>query len=175
MKDENGDLFADSDNILIWLKNYFFQLLNIHRFSDVRKIDIHTAKPLVPDPSHFHLEIAIAKLEKYKSPGSDQIPTELIQAGGEILRSQVHEIINFTWDKEKLPDSWKEFIIEAVHKKGDKIDCTNYCEITLLSTSYKILFNILLSRLSLYIDRIIGDHQWGFRCNRSTIIRFLHS
>jgi hypothetical protein len=35
-------------------------------------------------------------------------------------------------------------------------------------TSYKIVFNILLSRLSPYIDEIIGDHQCEFRRNRST-------
>jgi hypothetical protein len=40
---------------------------------------------LVPDPSPFEVLIAIAKLKRYKSPGSDQIPAELIQAGGEIL------------------------------------------------------------------------------------------
>jgi hypothetical protein len=38
----------------------------------------------------------------------------------------------------------------------------------LLSTSYKILSNILLSRLTPYADEIIGDHQCGFQCNRST-------
>jgi hypothetical protein len=37
----------------------------------------------------------------------------------------------------------------------------------LLSTSYKILSNILLSRLIPYADEIIGDHQCGFRRNRS--------
>jgi hypothetical protein len=40
--------------------------------------------------------------------------------------------------------------------------------ISLLSTSYAILSNILLSRLGAYIDEIIGDHQFGFRRNRST-------
>jgi hypothetical protein len=40
--------------------------------------------------------------------------------------------------------------------------------ISLLPTSYKILSNILLSRLIPYADEIIGDHQCGFRCNRST-------
>jgi hypothetical protein len=34
--------------------------------------------------------------------------------------------------------------------------------ISLLSTSYKILSNIVLSRLSTAIDEIIGDHQCGF-------------
>jgi len=38
-----------------------------------------------------------------------------------------------------------------------------------LPTTYKILYNILLSRLIPYAKEIIGDHQCGFRCNRSTI------
>jgi hypothetical protein len=39
---------------------------------------IHAAEPLAPDPSPFEAEIAIANLKKYKSPGSDEIPAELI-------------------------------------------------------------------------------------------------
>jgi hypothetical protein len=38
---------------------------------------------------------------------------------------------------------------------------SNYRGISLLSTSYKIVSNILLSRLSPYIDEINGDHQCG--------------
>jgi hypothetical protein len=38
----------------------------------------------------------------------------------------------------------------------------------LLSTSYKILSNILLSKLIPYADEITGYHQCGFRWNRST-------
>jgi hypothetical protein len=33
--------------------------------SDVRQIEIHTAEPLIPDPSPFEVEIAVAKLKKY--------------------------------------------------------------------------------------------------------------
>jgi sorting nexin-29 len=52
-------------------------------------------------------------------------------------------------------------------QRGDKIDCNNYRGISLLSTVYKMLSNVLLSRLGSYIDEIIGDHQCGFRHNRS--------
>jgi hypothetical protein len=45
--------------------------------SAVRQIEVHTAGPLVPSPS-LEVEIAIAKLKKYKSPGNEQIPAELI-------------------------------------------------------------------------------------------------
>jgi sorting nexin-29 len=72
-----------------------------------------------------------------------------------------------------MPDQWMESIIVPIHKTGDKIDCNNYRGISLLSTSYKILSNIILSRLSPYIDEIIGDHQCGFRRNRSTTDQIL--
>jgi hypothetical protein len=64
-------------------------------------------------------------LEKYKSPGRDQIPAELIQAGGEILLSAIPNLINSVWNKEELSDQWKESIIVPIHKKGDKTDCSN--------------------------------------------------
>jgi hypothetical protein len=91
------------------------------------------AEPLVPYPSPFDVELATAKLKRYKSPGSDEIPAELIKAGGEILVSKIHNLINSIWNKEELPDQWKESIIVPVHKKGDKIDCSNYHGISLLS------------------------------------------
>jgi hypothetical protein len=93
VKDENGALLADSHNILNRWKNYFSQALNVHNVSDVRQIKVHTAEPLVSGPSHLEVEIAIAKLKKYRSPGGDEIPTELIQAGGEILLSVIHKLI----------------------------------------------------------------------------------
>jgi hypothetical protein len=126
VKDENGDLLAYSHNILNRRKNYFSQLLNVLNVRDVRQIEVHAAEPLVPGPSRLEVEIAIAKLKKYKLPGSDQIPAELIQAGGEILLSAIHKLINSVWNKEELPDQWKESIIVPLHKKGDKTDCNNY-------------------------------------------------
>jgi hypothetical protein len=168
VKDENGDLLADFDNILNRWKNDFSQLLNVHNVSDVRQIGVHTAEPLVPDRSRLEVEIATAKLKKYKSPGSDQIPAEIIQEGGEILLSVNHKLINSVWNKEELADQWKESIIFPIHKKCDKTGCTDYRGISLLSISYNILSDTLLSRLVPYVDEIIGDHQCGFRRNRST-------
>ena len=62
----------------------------------------------------------------------------------------------------------KESIIAPIYKKGDKTNCSNYRGISLLSATYKILSNTLLSRLSPYAKEIIGDLQCGFRWNRST-------
>jgi hypothetical protein len=162
VKDERGDLVADPHKILNRWKNYFRQLLNVHGAGDVRQTEMHTAEPFVPEPSSSEVEVAIGKLKRYNSPGADQIPAELIQAGGETLRSEIHKLIKLIRNKEELPHQWKESIVVPIHKKDDKTDCSNYRGISLLSTSYKILSNILLSRPTPYADEIIGDHHYGF-------------
>jgi len=82
---------------------------------------------------------------------------------------EIHKLITYIWKKDKLPEDWKESIILHIHKKGDKTDCNNYRGISLLPNTYKILSNILLSKLIPYAKEIIGDHQCGFRHNGSTI------
>jgi hypothetical protein len=141
-------------------------LLNVHRVSDVRQIEIHKAEPLLP----FEVQIVIAKLKRYKLPSSYQIPGKLIQAGDAILRSEIHKCINSISNKEDLPHQWKESIIAPVRKQGNKTDCSNYYRISLLSTSYKFVSNILLSRLSPCIYEITGDHQCGFWCNNKLTV-----
>jgi hypothetical protein len=112
--------------------------------------------------------MATEKLKRYKSPGIDQIPAELIKAGGSKICSRFHKLINPICNKEELPEQWKESVIVPVYKKGDKTDCINYCSILLLSTTNKILSNFLLSRLSPYAEEIIEDHQCAFRHNSLT-------
>jgi hypothetical protein len=69
---------------------------------------------------------------------------------------------------QKCKQQWKKSIIVPIYKSCDKTDCSNYRGISLLRTTYKILSNIILSKLTPYVDEITGDHQCGFRRNRST-------
>jgi hypothetical protein len=121
----------------------------------------------VPTPSLVEVEVAFGKMNSYKSPGTDNIQAELIKAGGETLYSEINRLTCSIGNKEELPQQWKESIV-PIFKKGDKTDCNNYRGISLLSTAYKILSNNLLVRLTPYVNEIIGDHQCGFRRNRST-------
>jgi hypothetical protein len=103
------------------------------------------AEPLVPEPSLVEVEIAIGKLKSYKFPDIDQIPAKLKKAGGETLCSEIHKLICCIWNKEELPQQWKESIIVPIYKKCDKTGCNNYRRISLLSIAYKILPKILLA------------------------------
>jgi hypothetical protein len=55
VKYENVGLFADSHSILNRLKNYISHLYKAQNVSDIREIDVHTAEPLVPGPSHLQV------------------------------------------------------------------------------------------------------------------------
>jgi hypothetical protein len=121
--DETGDLPADPHKILNRWKNYFCQLLNVHGAEAVRQTEIYTAEPFVPKPSGSEVEVAIGKLKRYKSPGVDQIPAQLIQTGRETLHSEIHKFIKLIWNKEELPHQWKELTVVPIHKMGDKTDC----------------------------------------------------
>ena len=100
-------MVPESHSISARRRNHFSQLLNIHGVHDVRQTEIHTADPLVPEPSSFEVELAIEKLESHKSPGIDQIPAELNKAVGRTIRYAIHTIIICIWNKEELPEEWK--------------------------------------------------------------------
>jgi len=134
----------------------------MHGVKDVGQAEIHTAEPTIPELSASEVELAIYKLKSHKSPGIDQTPAELIKARGRTICLEIHKLITSIW-KEKLHEEWKESIIVPIHEEEDKTDCSNYRGISLLPTTYKILSNILLSRLISYAKEIIGDHQCGFR------------
>ena len=58
VKDEKGDLVTDSPHILLFWRNHFSQLFSVHGVSDLRQTEIHTAEPLVSEPSAFEVEMA---------------------------------------------------------------------------------------------------------------------
>jgi hypothetical protein len=60
------------------------------------------------------VETAIGKLKSYKSPGTDQILTELIKARGETLCSEIHKLIRSIWNKEKLPQQFIKRVIRLI-------------------------------------------------------------
>jgi hypothetical protein len=117
--DESGDLFADPHKILNTCKNYFCQLLNVFGACVVKQTETHRAELFV-------LDLGASEVG---------VPAELIQAEGEILRSETYELIMLIWNKEELSQQWKESIIMPIHGKGDKTNFSNYRGIILLLSS----------------------------------------
>jgi hypothetical protein len=58
-----GDVFEYSYNILNMWRNYFCQLLNEQRVSDVKQSEIHTVESLAPEPRPFKVKMATKNLK----------------------------------------------------------------------------------------------------------------
>jgi len=137
-------LVTGSNSTLATCRNHFSQVLNVHRINNVKRTEKLAVEPLVPQSSAFEFGIAIEKPKRHKSSGIAQIPSELITARGITIRSQIHKLINSIWNKEELSVERKVSISVPIYKKADIIDCSNYRGTSLLSTTYKFLFNIQL-------------------------------
>ena len=156
VRDKKGVLVTDYHSVLARWRNHFFQLFNVHGVNDVRQAEMHTAEPLVLELSAFDVEMAIEKLKRCGSPGIDQIPTELIKAGGRTIRREIHKHINSIWNKEELPEELKESIIVPIYKKGDKTDCSKCRGISLVSC---VQNNV--QHPTVKVNSICGGNYWG--------------
>jgi hypothetical protein len=111
----------------------------------------------------------LLKRQIHKLPGIEQTPAELIKTGSSKISCAIHKFLISIWNKEEWLNEWKKSIIVPIYKKGDKTDCNKYRGLPHFPTTYRILSNILLSRLISYAEKTIGDHKCGFHDNSSTI------
>ena len=113
------------------------------------------------------VEIAVASLKNGKSAGVDNIPAELVQAGGETMIDVLTEICNRIWRTGEWPTPWTQSLIITLPKKGNLQLCQNYRTISLISHSSKVMLKVILNRLKPQAEEIIAEEQAGFRAGRS--------
>jgi len=61
-----------------------------------------------------------------------------------------------------MSEEWNDSTIVHIYKKGDTRDCSNFSGISLLPSTYKILSNILLSRLTPMQRKLLGTISMDF-------------
>ena len=127
----------------------------------------------IQDILYSEAQAAICGLKKNKSPGSDGITAEMLQAGGEPLARQIHMLCNKSWQEGTIPDEWGKSILVPIPKKGDLSSCANYRTISLINHTGKVLLVVLLNRLKSHLDPYLSEEQAGFRKDRSTIHQIL--
>ena len=119
------------------------------------------------------VQAAIDRLKRNKSPRTDRITAEMIQAGGEPLARVLHGICQKIWEKERMPEEWSQSVIVTIPKKGDLKKCTNYRTITLINHARKVILKVLLERLKAQMEPYLAETQTGFRSDRSTVQQIL--
>ena len=86
-------------------------------------------------------------MKKGKSAGVDNIPTELVYAGGEDVISAVTTICNKIWQTGEWLTLWIQSLVITLPKNGKLQQCQNYLTISLISHSSKVMLKIIVNRL----------------------------
>lgn len=112
----------------------------------------------------------IKELKPKKSPGFDNIRSEVIKKVAKKLSKPLVFLINKCFENECFPKLLKIGIIKPLYKSGEKSEIINYRPISLISNIAKIIEKILKQRIIKFLDKhkIISNNQYGFREGRST-------
>ena len=128
---------------------------------------------------HHHLEndittpevsSAIKSLKLDKAPGPDGIHNEFIKNCGTKLVHWLNEFLNICCRHIRIPKQWRHANVISILKPGKpEASLRSYLPISLLCTTYKLLEQILLTRIESIIDKLLPKEQAGFRKGCSTV------
>ncbi|CAF3565234.1 unnamed protein product [Rotaria sp. Silwood1] len=176
--DKDGNTLTNSEDRLYRWKQYFDEMFNINTVVDEQILQ-QIPKPPIDQKELSHQDAvptvgevvrAIQQIRNRRAPGKDEIPAELLKAGGLPLAEWLHEIIRDVWEQEIMVKDWTVAVLIRLYKnKGDKRICDNYRGISLLVVAGKIFARILLNRIQNMLDKKLLEEQAGFRSGRSTI------
>ena len=98
----------------------------------------------------------------------NNIPAELVQAGGEDVITAVTTICYKIWHTGEWPIPWTQSSVITFPKKGNLQQYQNYRTISLASHPSKVMQKIILNRPKPQAENIIAEEQAGSRAGRST-------
>ena len=93
--------------------------------------ELEAISPPPTDDQEDHImleevEAAIKRLKRNRSPGTDGIVGDAIQAGGIKLAKEIHKVCENAWPEGRIPEEWTRSILATLPKKGDLMECNSY-------------------------------------------------
>ena len=113
----------------------------------------------------------IKNLKNKSSHGEDAISNKLLKLIQENVVTPLTYLINRSIKENYFPKIFKHAIVKPLFKSGDNQLIENYRPISLLRVISKLIERVVNDRLVNYLEKykLLSDHQYGFRKNRSTV------
>ena len=169
IKSMTGEMIYDLDKILDRWYEYGKQLYS----KDSLNVRATTNdKPNEQEPEVLLSEIrqAIKRLKNNKAPGLDNIPAELLKAGGETTVISLKAIIDQIWETGEWPDDWVMSELITLPKVTGTFECDihKHRTISLISHAAKIALEVIRLRVNHFIAPQIAEEQFGFVSGKGT-------
>ena len=123
---------------------------------------------LEPDILECEVKWALGSITMNKASGSDGIPVELFQILKDDAVKVLHSICQQIWKTQHWPQDWKSSVFIPIPNKENAKECSNYCTITLITHTSKVMLKILQATLQQFMNRELPNVQAGFRKGRGT-------
>ena len=165
IKDEQGVVLWEHDQIIERWKGYFGKLLNEENPRTVFGDGVPN-EGLIPAINRKEAEVALKGMKNGKAMGPDGIPVEVWKSLGEEGVDMLLDLLQKIFEQEKMPEEWRDSVIVPIFKeKGDIQDCGNYRGIKMISHTMKIWERIIGRRLR---EETSIEEQFGFMPGRGT-------
>ena len=121
------------------------------------------------------VEEAVRNPRAGKSPGVDNIPSEILKNGGVTATTVLTVMCQKIWKTKNWPKEWTQSFVIPLPQKGYLKQCKNYRTISLISHHSKIMLRVILNRLEAKAEELLAEDQAGFRPGRSTVEQIFNS
>lgn len=123
VRDRNGLVLRDEQEIMERWKEYFMELLDVEGNKEEDNKDVKQESEEEETDEQItkeELEWVLKELKNGKAPGEDKITTEMLKYMGSQGRDVFLHILKQAWQEESLPKDWQAALIVPIYKKGDK-------------------------------------------------------
>ena len=163
VKDANGDLLVDLEDIACRWRNHYDVLLNLRNdlfqcndgYLGINEEDSEESI------TEQELERAIVSMRRGKAAMEDGLPVEVVATAGVNAVGQLLKVMQIAHRTESVPEELQKSEINHNLKKCEKKECQNYRSTTLLSNCGKTYSRIVERRLRGHVERKSGEWEHG--------------
>lgn len=141
LQQTDGTMITDGSDVVEKFREMFEELLNKPMPEQLENHRVVSTEQQLNEPTKEEIQLAIKMLKNGKAPGEDNLTVELLKhgGGGNTFTKLMEQFIKKLWKDKKIHEAWIQ-LYALFTRMG-------ISWISLLDLSYKILSNILLTRL----------------------------
>ena len=94
---------------------------------------------LEPNILECEVQWALGSITTNKASGAGGIPAELFQILKDDAVKLLHSICQQIWKTQQWPQDWRSSVFIPIPKKGNAKEHSNYCKISLISHTSKVM------------------------------------
>ena len=158
IKDKNGKLLFDQEDIAIRWAEYITELYNDDR-GEMPSFEVTSGKNIMKE----EVELVIKSMKEKKATGPDGLSTEALKALDDQNVDMIIDLCNTIYNSGKIPTDLKHSVFVTIPKKSRAQDCSSFRTISLMSHVTKLLLKVIQRRLTDKIDQEVSRLQSGFR------------